>query len=361
MIVRNPMLKMRKAVGLGLIIFPVVTLGLLTAGPAAAAHGAQDSGSDQNPDSVAAVVERYVQACGGSALAEVTVEKRIGTLVRGQSGQVPLTAISKAPGKWLYNQVFAYGDQASYGCDGTTAWLQDTKGVDSMDDAVRLDLDLLLDVQAPLKIRQFFPEMKLKGAVKTDGREMVLIRAKSRDGREAELAFDRESGLLMKAGDLRFEDYRSIGKVKRPYRAIIGDDPGGHSLQLKMEWTEIIQNTPAEDSAFLRPSCPLPLRVSPLFQPRRYIQVSEEAVRACVGVYQHPTNPSITYTATRQQNHLMMRRTGWGQALEIMPESELDYSIRFLNFEFHFVKDSSGRVTALEIGQERAIRATKVQ
>jgi len=349
--VRHPMLKKRKAIGPGLGLLPVVALGLVTMVPAAA----------QNPDSVAAVIERYVQACGGPALAEVTVEKRKGTLVRGQSGLVPLTAISKVPGKWFYSQVFAYGDQASYGCDGTTAWLQDTKGVESMSAAMRLDLDMLLDVQAPLKLREFFPEMSLKAVEKKDGREMVMIQAKSRDGRGAELAFDRESGLLMKAGELKFGDYRLIGKVKRPYRAFIGDDPGGHSLQLKMELTEIVQNAPAEDSAFLRPSCPLPLRVSPLFQPRRYIRVSEEAVQACVGVYQHPTNSGITYTATRQQNHLMMKRTGWGQALEIMPESELDYSIRFLNFEFHFVRDSSGRVIALEIGPERAIRATKIQ
>ena len=358
---KNTILKSRKTVGSVLVVIPAVTLSLLTMGLKAAAGSAQDSRPGQNPDSVAAVVERYVQACGGSALAEVTVEKRKGTLVRGQSGQVPLTAISKAPGKWLYNQVFAYGEQASYGCDGTTAWLQNTKGVDSMDAAMRLDLDMLLDVQAPLKLGQFFPEMRLKGVEKIDGREMVLILAKSRDGREEELAFDRESGLLMKAGDLRFEDYRSVGKVKRFYRAFIGDDPGGLGLQLKMDWTEIVQNGPAQDSDFLRPSCPLPLRVSPLFQPRHYIHVSEEAVQACVGIYQHPTNPSITYTATRQQNHLMMRRTGWGQALEIMPESELDYSIRFMNFEFHFVKDSSGLVAALEIGQERAIRAMKIK
>ena len=347
---RNSMFKTRKVLGLGLILFPAMTLGLLTAGPPSA----------PNPDSVAAVIEHYIQACGGPALAEVTVEKRKGTLVRGQSGQVPLTAISKAPGKWLYNQVFAYGDQASYGCDGTTAWLQDTKGVDSMGAAIRLDLDLLLDIQAPLRVREFFPEMRLKGVEKKDGRETVLIQAKSRDGREAELAFDRESGLLMRAGDIRFEDYRTVGRVKRPYRAFIGDDPGGLPLQLKLDWTEIVQNAPVEDAAFLRPSCLLPLKVSPLFQPRRYIQVSEEAVQACVGVYQHPTNPAITYTATRQQNHLMMKRTGWGQALEIMPESEWDYSIRFLNFEFHFVRDSAGRVTALEIGPERAIRAAKI-
>jgi hypothetical protein len=302
-----------------------------------------------------------VQACGGQALAEVKTEKRKGTLVRGQSGKVPFEMMSKSQGKWFYNQVFSYGDQVCYGCDGTAAWIQDTKGVDSLNEALRLDLEMLMDIQAPLRLREFFPEMSLKGTEKRDGREMVLIQAKSRYGRHVELAFDQESGLLAEAGDLAFEDYRPIGKVKRPYRVYIGDDPGGLSLRLKMECAEIVQNTPLEDSAFSRPSCALPLEVSPLFKPRRYIQVSDEALEACVGVYQHPTNPGQTYTVTRQQNHLMMERTGWGQAVEIMPESELDYSIRFLNFEFHFIRDSSGRVRAIEIGPERAARAERIK
>jgi hypothetical protein len=351
----------KKHVFLGLCLLPLIAIGLVTTVLGATSSCGEGSITDQASPSVATVIERYIQACGGPALTEVNIEKRKGTLVRGQSGQVPFTAVSKAHGKWFYNQVFAYGDQVSYGCDGTTAWIQDTEGVDPMSGAMRLDLEMLLDVQAPLRIREFFPEMSLKGIEKRDGREIVSIQAISRYGRQAELTFNRESGLLMKAGDLKFEDYRSIGKVKRPYRIFIGDDLGGLSLQLKMEIAEIVQNTPAEDFAFRRPSCPLPMKVSPLFKPRRYIKVNEEALQACVGVYQHPTLPGVAYSVTRQQNHLMIKRTGWGQALEVKPESELDYSIRFLNYEFHFVRDSSGRVTALQIGPERSIRAEKIK
>ena len=358
---RSPMISAMKQFGGSLGVLLAVTVGLVAGGPRSVVSGGDGSIANRETISVAGVIERYITACGGQALAEVKVEKRTGTLVRGQSGRVPFIAISKAPGKWFYSQVFAYGDQVSYGCDGTAAWIQDTKGVDSLTGATRLELEMLLDVQAPLRLREFFPEMQLKGTEKRDGREMVLIQAKSRDGRSAELAFDNESGLLAKAGDLAFEDYRPIGKVKRPHRVYIGDDPGGFSLRLKMEFAEIVQDPPAEDSAFGRPSCALPMKVSPLLKPRRYIKVGNEAIEACVGVYQHPTNPGISYTVTRQQNHLMMERTGWGQAVEIMPESELDYSIRFLNYEFHFVRDSSGRVTALELGPERSIRAKRIK
>ncbi|MDH4271416.1 MAG: hypothetical protein OEW18_05505 [Candidatus Aminicenantes bacterium] len=355
------MIKAKEHLGRSLCVLLAVGVGTLAVGLGSAIGNGGGSAPNTDTVSVSGVIERYVQACGGPALAEVKAEKRKGTLVRGQSGQVPFDTISKAPGKWLYNQIFSYGDQVSYGCDGTAAWIQDTKSVDSLTGAQRLDLEILLDVHAPLRLREFFPEMSLQGIEKRSDREVVLIQAESREGRKAELAFDKESGLLLKAGDLAFEDYRPVGKVKRPHRVYIGDDPAGFSLRLKMDFTEMVQNIPVADSLFSRPSCVLPMKVSPLFQPRRYIKVGDEALQACVGIYQHPSNPGVTYTVTRQQNHLMMERTGWGQALEIKPESELDYSIRFLNFEFHFVRDSAGRVTALELGPERSARAERIK
>jgi hypothetical protein len=350
----------RKQAGRSLCVLLILASGPLTVRLRSASGG---DGLVANPEtvSVAGVVERYIQACGGPALAEVKTERRTGTLVRGQSGQVPFEILSAAGGKWRYNQVFSYGDQVSYGCDGTSAWIQETKTVASLTEDLRLDLELLLDVHAPLRLREFFPEMSLKGTEKRGGQEVVLIQATSRDGEETDLVFDQGSGLLLGAGELVFEDYRPVGKVKRPHRVYIGDDPAGLSLRLRMDVTEIVQNVPVEDGAFRRPACVLPLKVSPLYKPRRYVKVSDEALQACVGVYQHPTNAGLTYTVTRQQNHLMMERTGWGQALEIKPESELDYSIRFLNFEFHFVRDAAGLVTALELGPDRSVRAARIK
>ncbi len=358
---RGPKKSVRNRIGRGIIVFLASVSGALASGPGADTGGGDSPADGGSTLTVAGVLERYVQACGGPELAKVKAEKRKGTLVRGQSGQVPFTTISGAAGKWLYSQVFAYGDQVSYGCDGTAAWLQDTRGVDSLSGAMRLDLEMLLDVQAPLRIRELFPEMRLLGVDNKDGRETVLIQAVSRDGRSTELAFDKESGFLLRAGDLAFEDYRPVGRVKRPHRVYIGDDPSGLPLRLKMEFKEMVPNPPLEESAFGRPQCALPMKESPLYKVRRYAKLSDEALQACVGVYRHPTNPALTYSVTRQRNHLLMEGTGWGQALEIMPESELDFSIRFLNFEVHFVRDDSGRVMALELGSGRSVRAERIQ
>ena len=351
--------KKHLARGLGFILAGAV--GLAAFGSRSVAGDGDGPGADPETLSVAGVIERYVEACGGPALAEVRSEKRKGSLVRGRSGQVPFEMTSRAQGKWLYNQVFAYGDQVSYGCDGTAAWIQDTRGVSPLTGAMRLDLEMLLDVQAPLRLHELFPEMRLRGVEKRGDRDVILIQAKSRDGEESELAFEAATGLLTKAGDLAFEDYRPVGKVKRPYRVYVGDDPGGLALRLRMDFTEIVPNAPVDDSAFNRPACVLPIKASPLYKPRRYITVSDEALEACVGVYQHPANTGLKYTVTRQRNHLMMERTGWGLAFEIKPESEWDYSIRFLNVEFLFVRDPAGRVTALELGPERAVRAERMK
>lgn len=339
-------------------VFVVV---ILIIGVGAGCTASQGAVSIDASDTVAEVIDRYVQACGGPALAEIRTETRKGTLVRGKSGQVPFEASSAASGKWHYNQTFAYGDQVSFGCDGTDAWVQDTKGVSRMSGAERLDLDIVLDVAMPLRIRELFPEMVIGGFEKRDGRDVVVIRARSREGIEAELDFEQETGLLVRAGDVSLEDYRPAGKVKRPHRILIGDDPGGNSLRLKMEVTEIVQNATVEDSIFSRPICTLPMKASVLFKPRRQAEPNGVAMEACVGVYQHPTNPGVTFTVTKQQDHLMIEGTGWGQALEIKPESDWDYYIQFLNLEFHFARDASGGVIALEFGPERSVRAVRAR
>lgn len=307
------------------------------------------------------IIEKYRQACGGSALAEIKTETRKGTLVRGESGKVPFEIISKAPGKWFYNQVFAFGDQVSYGCDGMNAWVQDTKGISEISAQERLDLQVLLDAQAPLKLAEFYPEMTVKESKKIGENEFIIVRAKSKEGITTELEFDLQTGLLARAGDIYLEDYREVGKVKRPYRIFIGDDPGEEQLRMKMEIAEIVQDIDVADSIFKPPVCALPFKKAPLYTFRKDAVVSNEAMNACVGVYQHPTKPEVTYIVSRQGDHLMLFRTGWPNRFEIRPESELDYFVRFLNWEFHFVKDETGKIIQLEIGPDRAVKAMRIK
>jgi hypothetical protein len=202
--------------------------------------------------------------------------------------------------------------------------------------------------------------MTVTGSTKIGAAEAIVVLARSRDGTHTELAFDRETGFLLRAGDILFEDYRAVGEVKRPYRIILGRDEGETHLPMSMEVADIRQNLAVEDSVFERPACALPLKDPPLYRHREEVPVGPEAMDACVGTYQHPETPGVVFTVTREGNHLMIERTGWGQKIEIRPQSETDYFIEFLGLDFRFVKDAAGQVTHCEIG-DRALKAPKIR
>jgi len=43
------------------------------------------------------IMENYLSACGGSALAEIKTETRKGTMLRGVSGKIPVETIDEPP------------------------------------------------------------------------------------------------------------------------------------------------------------------------------------------------------------------------------------------------------------------------
>jgi hypothetical protein len=346
--------------------FPVSTKGLVALAvilafvPVPSLAG--DAGSPASGDvSVDAILKAFVAASGGPELAKITTEARRGTLVRGASGQVPLVTIAQAPGRWRYTQTFAWGDEISFICDGETGWVVDTEVTGEMDPRQRSDLQLLLDVQAPLRLRELYPEMTVKGLETIGNVETVAVVATTPEGLVAELVFDRKTGLLQRAGSIYLEDYREVGGVKRPFRVRLGDTQGESHIQMVMQFTDISHGVEVDESLFKKPACVLAAKAPPLYTHRSAVEVGIPALDACVGVYQHPSDSTVTYNVTRQGNHLMIERTGWGMKIEIVPESETDYFMEFLNREFHFVKDAAGGVTRLEIGADRALKAPRVK
>lgn len=307
------------------------------------------------------IINRYIQACGGSALKKIETERRQGTLVRGSYGHVPLEIISKIPGKWHYAQTFAWGDRICYGFDGVSAWVQDTRDISDMNARQRLDMQMLFDVQAPLNIEDLYPEIAVKGTEKIGGRETDILEAISHDGIRTRLAFDRDTGLLLRAGDMVFEDYRQVGRVKRPFRIILGEDQGENIRHMKLEISEIQHNSEVPDSLFHRPSCILTYEEAPLYKSRKRAEVDIRSLEACVGDYIHPLKPELIYSFYRQKNHLMLKIKGTTLNIEIVPESETDYFIRFLGWEFRFLKDSAGSVTHVEMNLDQKVTAEKIK
>jgi hypothetical protein len=203
--------------------------------------------------------------------------------------------------------------------------------------------------------------MTIDETAAADEKGLIAIDARSPEGIARRLLFSAESGLLLEAGEIVFEDYRPVGPVHRPFRIWIGEPRGQNHQRLRHEVSSI-SHDPAEVQAFFnQPSCPLPRAPAPLYKIRTEQAVSVEALEACAGVYERPGDPPVTYTVWRQGQHLMIKRAESITGIEIKAESELDYFIRFLNQEFHFVKDDSGKVVAVDFGPERARRAWRVK
>ena len=291
---------------------------------------------------VAQVIEKYILSCGGPAFKDIKTESKSGTLLRHITGSVPLTVIAGANGEWYYNQKFAWGDQVSYGFNGKTAWVQTTKAVESMAPDQLLDMRLLFDVQAPLKLKEFYPEMNIKGEEKIDEKDVIVIAAKTSNGVNTELVFDKEMGFLISVGDIFFDDYKEVDKVKRPFTIILGRDEGEEHRQMKMQFTEIKVNEVIDNSVFETPSCVLPEVDPPLYKSHKYFKPSIEQMDKCIGIYQHPDKPEIKFRIFREDDHLFVDLVGRSFKIEIIPESDVEYYTKFLGWDFHFSKDEFG-------------------
>ena len=325
-------------------------VGILALCLAQARAGGLEARSMEDPAiSVKTIIGRYVQACGGAQLCTITSETRSGMLLRGQTGKVPFVHSYLSPGRWCYQQTFAFGDQVCYGFDGTEGWVRDTKKVGPMDEGQALDLTLLLDPQAPLRIETLYPSMELTGAEKVGDHDAHTILAGSASGLRTELAFDRETGFLLRVGGMVFEDYREVDGVYRPFRIRLGDTDEDAHIQMVMEVTETRHGAVPDESMFEAPGSPLPLVDAPLYRPRTQVDVTTAAMDACVGEYRHPTQEGVMYTVSRRGDHLMLHRTGWPTERELLPASETDYFFRFPGLDFRFIIGDSSRATHLDI------------
>lgn len=304
---------------------------------------------------VTQVIEKYINSCGGSVLKDVKTEIRIGTLQRHVYGSVPLTIIAGANGEWYYNQKFAWGNQISYGFSGNAAWVQTTKGIESMEPDQLLDMKLLFDVQAPLKLKEFYPEMNIKGEEIIGDKKTIVIAAQTSSGVNTELVFDKETGFLIRAGDIFFEDYKEVNKIKRAFTILLGRDEGEEHRQMKMQFSEIKLNEAIDNSIFDLPSCVLSDVDPLLYKSRKYFKPSIEQMDKCIGIYQHSDKPEIKFRIFREDDHLFLDLVGRGLKIEIIPESEADYYTKFIGWDFHFNKNKSETVSELIISTSNSI------
>jgi len=215
--------------------------------------------------SVDQILDKYVNALGGkAALEKLTSEVCKGTFEMDQlPGPAPEEIDSKAPNKqYSVTDLSSFG-LARRGFNGTAGWEDNPQT--GMRDITGPELEAMkrdTDFYAPIKLKELYPKMTVKGKESVNGHDAYVIEATPPDGAAETMYFGADSGLLVRTLregegpngkvtiDITFEDYREVDGVKLPF--VMRFSMGDFAFAIKL--SEVKHNVPIDDAKFDKPA-----------------------------------------------------------------------------------------------------------
>lgn len=202
--------------------------------------------------SLQALLQRYVEAVGGhEAISRLNTRVMMGRLVTDLPSRRPpvhessrFSIAAKIPDRYLLVQQSESGAHRD-GCDGEMCWSATGSDV-QLDTHCDRRFAWFVDARGALRLREYFPQMKLQGVATLQGRS--AYRVDIDDDPSHALYFDAETGLMVRLGYNReLSDYREVDGVLVPFRMAISRK-GGSSTYV---FEKIEHNVPLDDARFV--------------------------------------------------------------------------------------------------------------
>lgn len=212
--------------------------------------------------SVDNILDRFVQALGGHAALEKVTSMSFTGILNVSDLKTPGTTTEY----FRYPNLFAFvAEIPGYGTvrtvyDGKAAWSVDPKGEVSEISGPQLsDMSRRSDIHWNLKLKQFYPDLKVIGSEKVNGMDAWALES-TVDSWTFHFYFDAVTGLLVRfdtdthkpdegVTSVLIGDYRPVGKVRFSFAASMAGARGGWKRQLN----EVKFNEPIDESVFARP------------------------------------------------------------------------------------------------------------
>jgi predicted O-methyltransferase YrrM len=300
--------------------------------PAKPAAPAAQPASQQDLPTADQILDKYIAAiCGSEAFSRVKTQVRKGVL-KEDAEAVPIETFAKSPGKWMLTLQTGGSSPDKEGFNDTVAWSESADVVKNMDPREQPELETFLDFQLPLKLAAMRAAMTVKLKDKLGRQEVYVVEAAPPAGPRRTLAFDAETGLLVLADSVFFEDYRDAGGLKVPFTVKL------HGGQLAVNFTEIRHDTPVEDQRFERPA------PSAAFE-KNFAGLEDSRV---LPVLKRVIGQGVSPSDGRQFYDLVVER-GYKRALDI--GTAQGYAALWLGLA---MKKNGGRVVTIEIEPEVA-------
>jgi zinc protease len=215
--------------------------------------------------SVDQILDKYVQAIGGKAAIEKQTSRvSKGTFEIAAFGATGTAEIyAKAPNKSASVINVAGFGVVQDGFDGKAGWAvdpqngaRDKAGAELA--AAKLDAEFL----KPIKIKQLYPKIVVKGKDKVGEKEVYVVEATPAESSVETWYFDTQTGLILREDSEREgpqgkqsiqsfpEDYREVDGVKIPFK--LRQVTSAFTIDIKID--EVKHNVPIDDAKFNKPA-----------------------------------------------------------------------------------------------------------
>lgn len=230
---------------------------------AAFAQGAAPKPADL--PTVDQVLDKYVQMLGGKAAMEkITSTASKGTFEIAAFGATGSAEVwEKAPNKAALKLDIPGFGLVLEGFNGTVAWSQDPQsGLREKTGAELAATKLDSDFYKPLKLKQLYPKITVKGKEKVGDKDAIVLTATPADGAPETWYFDATSGLQMRmdleretpqgktAVQVFLEDYKEVDGIKVPHT--MRQVTSAFTIVIKLD--EVKHNVAIDDAKFAKPS-----------------------------------------------------------------------------------------------------------
>jgi len=222
--------------------------------------------AQQPTPSVDDILDRYAQALGGKSELE-----KVTSLVMKGAIEFPDLRLSGTTTEYFKNpkrlavvvEIGGFGMVRTI-CDGTEAWTENPQtGVQPMTGAELADLLRRADLHWHLKLKEYYPGLKIKDRETIIGQDVWVLEATVEGvahrwyfnvGNGELIRFDTDAAEPENSSSILISDYRPTGNVRFPYAASFT----GPKLKWNRKVSEVLVNVPVDDALFAKPDAKKP-------------------------------------------------------------------------------------------------------
>ena len=217
--------------------------------------------AQQATPSVDGILDKYAQVLGGKAEFEKVTSLAMKGAIEfpdlGLSGTT--TEYFKSPKRMaVFAEIGGFGTVRTI-CDGTEAWTENPQtGVQPMAGAELSDLLRRADLQWHLKLKEYYPGLKIKDRETIIGQDVWVLEAAVEGvthrwyfnvGNGQLIRFDTDAADPQKSSSILISDYRQTGNVQLAYAASFTSP----KLKWSRKLSQVRINAPIDDALFAKP------------------------------------------------------------------------------------------------------------